>query len=174
MVCFFFLLVLWISALSIIWTTLRVGISPMPTSGSVRKELLSFLPPSFEGTIFELGSGFGHLAIFLSKKFSSSRVFAYELSYVPYLWSLLWKKAAQRENLSIQRKDFFEISFAKAGLVTCYLFPKAMEKLKEKLTAELPKGSYVLSHTFAFRGWTPIRMIEAKDLGRTRIYLYRM
>jgi hypothetical protein len=171
---FFFLFVCILGALSIIRTSFRVGISPMPTSRRVRMDLTDLLPVSFEGKIFELGSGFGHLAILLSKKFSTREVFAFELSYVPYTFSLLWKKALHRNNLVIQRKDFFEVSLKEAGLVTCYLFPKAMERLKEKLLQELPKGSYVLSHTFAIRGWTPLRTIESADLGRTKIYLYRI
>ncbi len=168
------LLVMVLCSLSIIWTTYRVGISPMPTSKQVQRDLLPLLPQLDRGKIFELGSGFGHLALLLSGHYPARAVFAYELSYVPYIISLCWKVVVRRKNLWIARKDFFEVSLQDASFVVCYLYPKAMERLKEKLLRELLPGSYVLSHTFAFRGWKPLMMLEAKDLGKNRIYLYRM
>jgi hypothetical protein len=170
----FFLFFLILVIISIIWSSFSLGISPMPTSRKVRKALPFLLPPSIEGRVAEVGSGFGHLAIFLSKRLPQCQILAYELSFVPFIFSLFWKKLFRRKNLYIQRKDFFDISFKEFHLVTCYLFPKGMERLKEKLKNELPEGAYVLSHTFAFRGWEPIRIFEVKDLGRTRIYLYRI
>jgi hypothetical protein len=171
---FFLLFLLVLCFLSIVWTSLRVGISPMPTSAKVLQEIDLFLPTNIEGKIYELGSGFGSLALFLSQRFPHCRVVGFELSFFPFLISLFWKGAKQRKNLFFQRRDFFEVSFFDATLVTCYLFPKAMERLKEKLQREMPKGALILSHTFAFRNWKPIKIIEAQDLGKTKIYLYQV
>lgn len=173
MIAIFFLFLLIVSAISLVWTTFRVGISPMPTSKKVREGLEAVLP-FVEGEIVELGSGFGHLAIFLSKKYPRCNVYGYEVSWVPYWVSVFGKSFLRRKNLVLQRKDFYRISLENSSLVVCYLFPKAMEKLKSKFLDEMAKGSYVLSHTFAIRGWEPIQTLEANDLARTKIYLYRI
>jgi hypothetical protein len=47
-----------------------------------------------------------------------------------------------------------------------------MTRLAPKLLAELSPGTRVLSHTFALRGWKPVRTLEVDDLYRTPIYVY--
>jgi hypothetical protein len=47
-----------------------------------------------------------------------------------------------------------------------------MTRLAPKLLAELAPGTHVLSHTFALRGWKPLRTLVVDDLYRTPIYLY--
>jgi hypothetical protein len=47
-----------------------------------------------------------------------------------------------------------------------------MGRLAPKLRAELPSGARILSHTFALRGWQPLRTVVVRDLYRTPVYLY--
>ncbi|WP_225409510.1 class I SAM-dependent methyltransferase [Stigmatella hybrida] len=158
--------------LSIVLFTLRTGISPMPTSGRVRRELLALLPEGLEGTVLELGSGWGTLAFALADACPQAQVVGFELSPLPYAFGRLRQWLAPRRNLRLVRRDFFHASFAEASLVVCYLFPEAMRRLAPKLTQELPRGAFILSHTFALRGWTPRRTAVTADLYRTPVYLY--
>lgn len=151
--------------------TLRNGISPMPTSEKVRRVLLEQLPKTQEGTIFELGSGWGSLAFPLSKKYRNCQVIAYENSPVPYLFSALLNHAP---NLKIMWQDFFEKSLQDASMVVCYLFPKGMERLKAKFEKELRPGTLIVSHTFAIPGWEPKEVIETDDLYASKIYFYEV
>jgi hypothetical protein len=158
--------------LSIVFFTLWTGISPMPTSGTVRRELLALVPEGLEGTVLELGSGWGTLAFALADACPRAQVVGFEVSPLPYALSRLRQWLAPRPNLRLVRQDFFGTSFAEASLVVCYLFPGAMRRLVPKLSAELPRGAFILSHTFALRGWTPHRTAVAADLYRTPVYLY--
>ena len=160
--------------LSIVFHTLRTGISPMPTSGKVRRELLSLLPEALEGTLLELGSGWGTLAFALADHCPRARVVAYELSPLPYAFSRLRQRLAPRPNLQLVREDFLRASFSGASAVVCYLYPGAMRRLAPKLSAELAPGTRILSHTFALRGWKPLRTLVVGDLYRTPIYLYEV
>jgi len=157
---------------SIVFHTLRTGISPMPTAPKVRRQLLSLIPPELEGTVLELGSGWGTLAFALADRCPRAQVVAFELSHVPYAVSRLRQWLSPRPNLRFVRQDFFQASFAEASLVVCYLFPGAMTRLAPKLLAELAPGARILTHTFALRGWTPLRTLVVEDLYRTPIYLY--
>lgn len=160
--------------LSIVFHTLRTGISPMPTSPRVRRHLLSLLPAETEGTVLELGSGWGTLAFALADHCPRARVVAYELSPLPYAFSRLRQRLAPRRNLQLVRADFFGASFSEASTVVCYLFPGAMTRLAPRLSTELAPGTRILSHTFALRGWKPLRTLVVDDLYRTPLYLYEV
>lgn len=158
--------------LSIVVYTLWTGISPMPTLGKVRRQLLPLLEPELEGIILELGAGWGTLAFALAARCPKAKVVAFELSPIPFALCWLRQRLMPRANLELRRQDFFRASFSGASVVVCYLFPGATARLAPKLLAELPPGARILSHTFALRGWKPVRSLVVNDLYRTPIYLY--
>ena len=159
---------------SIFVYALRTGITPMPTSRRVKAAMLELVPDDFEGTIVELGSGWGTLAVAFARRYPGCGVLAYELSPLPWLFSRLWCAVAALPNLRVHRADFHGARLHGAGLVVCYLFPGAMERLRPKLEAELTPGALVLSNTFAMPGWRPLAVGEAEDVHHSKVYLYRM
>ena len=160
-------------AIHITLVSLKVGISPMPTSKKVKEALFNHFPSIESGEVLELGSGWGHLCFPLATQLPACSIKGIEYSWVPYLFSRCMQKIMKRPNLKIEKGDFYQTSFRHAQCVVCYLFPKAMEKLKEKFDKELPEGAFVISHTFAITGWKPITETIASDLYRTKIYLYQ-
>src|SRR5689334_1257490 len=80
--------------LSIVVYSLRIGITRMRTSGKVRQRMLSLLPAAQEGTLLELGSGWGHLAFALADHCPRASVVAYEWSPLPYAFSRLRQRLA--------------------------------------------------------------------------------
>lgn len=165
---FFFTLVVG----SVVFWSWWNGISPMPTSPKVKKHLLHLLPASVEGTVYELGSGWGTLLFPLAQKYPDNVVVGLETSPVPFLISLLLSWCYRRKNLRLCYRDFFHKDLSDAGLIVCYLYPGAMVRLKSKL-ADLKKGTWVVSNTFAVPGWEPIEVVEVNDLYHTKIYFYR-
>lgn len=159
---------------NILWFSWCFGITPTPTSTNVRKTLVDLFPELKVGEkILELGSGCGKLAFTLADHYPQCSVYAYEISFFPYIVSVGWNFFNQRPNLYFERKDFFSIPFDNASLIFCYLYPEAMTKLKEKFQAELKPGTYVITHTFAVPGWVPLRVIYADDIYKTPVYLYQ-
>lgn len=157
----------------IVWS-LYNGISPMPTSIRVRKKLLKILPKEIQGTIYELGSGWGTLIVPLALQYPSSAIIGYETSPIPYIASKIWASVRDLKNLKIYKKNFLDTPLKSATLVICYLYPSAMEKLKTKFHKELVPGTWVVSHTFAIADWLPLSIYEVDDLYKTKIYVYRM
>lgn len=149
------------------------GITPTPTSSKVKTDIIAILPSLSQGNIVELGSGWGTLAIELARRYPQCNIVGYEISPLPFFISKLWLFCSKLTNLTFKRQDFFHIPLNNISLAVCYLYPGAMEKLKEKFKAELPSKAYVISHTFAIPGWNPIRIIYAKDMYHTPIYLYQ-
>jgi len=159
--------------------TIRTGISPVPTTPRVAAEIFAAgrpecLPPDPSGVIYELGSGWGHLALALAGRFPDRAVVGYELSPLPWLVSLLLARLRPRANLSLRRADFMAADLSDAALVVCYLYPGAMRRLRGKLERELPAGAMVVSNAFLISGWQPAEVRHAADQYRTPVYLYRM
>lgn len=161
----FYPLLLLFIAFSILYWTCKNGISPMPTSPKVQRALLNAMPDQIEGTIVELGSGWGTLAFALARRYPNAQVIGYETSHIPYLFSLLFR----RKNLTFVRKDFFKESL-QVTVAICYLYPTAMQRLKEKLESEGEIA--VITHTFAVNGWKAKKIVEVDDLYKTKIYFY--
>ncbi len=164
--CFFVLI-------SIVWFTLKNGISPMPTSSKVKKAFLDTLPKTINGDILELGAGWGTLAFALAKRYPNCTVKAYENSWFPYFICKIRQLISPLPNLKFKCQNFFKISFGQSGLVVCYLYPGAMKKLRDKFDQELDQQTLIATHTFSIIGWSPIFSYRVNDLYGTLIYHYR-
>lgn len=156
----------------VIWTW-KNGISPMPTSLKAKKAILEHLPPHLEGTIYELGSGWGTLAFALAKKYPRCTIIGYETSLIPYLFTVVKLFFLKKNNLILKRQDFFIVGFHSATMIVCYLYPGAMQQLKGKFEAELKKGTWVISNTFSIPNWKYEKSIEVQDIYKSKIYFYR-
>ena len=84
---------------------LVLGVAPAMTSTKVRAVMLKAVPDDIEGTIFELGSGWGNLAFALARRFPRCPVRAFELSPLPWLYSRARQLLVPAPNLSIHRSD---------------------------------------------------------------------
>ncbi len=158
---------------SIIIYSLYNGITPMPTAPRVKRKLLEIINKrQIAGKVFELGSGWGTLAIGLAKVLPHCQVIAYENSFIPYIFSRFAQTLSRRENLTIIRKNFFRISLTEADLIVCYLYPGAMERLKIKFERELKDECLVISSTFAIPEWRAHEVSYVPDRYRTKIYVY--
>jgi len=166
--CFFLILA------SIVWWSIKNGISPMPTSKKAKKAIVSLIPREIPGKIYELGSGWGTLIIPLAKSFENSTIIGYETSPIPYFISKVRVRNSGLKNIQLFRKDFYDTSIADATIVVCYLFPGAMGKLKRKFENELKPGTLVISNTFAVPGWDPFQVFNTQDLYNTKVYLYKL
>lgn len=156
---------------SVAYWSVRLGITPTPTSVKVQRSLGEVLPAKVRGTVYELGCGWGTLLLKLAKHYPDNRIVGYERSTVPFLIAraMTWRQA----NITVYRKNFFASELDNAGLITTYLYPGAMQTLSGFLDQALPDGCVVISHTFRLPGWTCVREIRVRDLYRTSVFVYR-
>lgn len=156
--------------------TLITGSSPVPTSPSVRATIMRVLPtrlPDPQGSrIYDLGSGWGGMAITLAKKYPDREVVGIEVSPLPWLVSTLRQMVFRQKNLKFMYGDFGRCDLSDAALVLCYLLPKPMVHLQEKLEKDLRAGSLIVSNTFAFHSWRPLDDQMAEDIYSSHVYLY--
>jgi trans-aconitate methyltransferase len=157
--------------LIVVWSLLN-GIGPMPSTRRQRKALLQCLPKSLNGTAYELGSGWGTLALAVARQHPGCSIVGYENSPVPFLFSRLLLSLRRLPNVEFRYGNIHTVPLKDASLVLCYLYPGAMQELKQKLEKELAPGTHVVSNTFHVRGWEPHHVEEVRDLFGTKIYVY--
>lgn len=152
---------------------LRVGMPPMSTNPVMEAALLQTLHDVNEGTIYELGSGFGGLARALAQAKPHAIVQAIELSPVPFSWSWVVQKIFPLPNLVIQRADALQIPLHNASAVVVFLYPGMLRQLGEKMRRELPPTAKIISHEFPFPDWVSSESITVPGFAGGKIFCYR-
>ena len=132
------------------------------------------LPELDDGAIYELGSGFGTLAVPLAIHYPHLKVIGFEVSPVPYWIATLRARLLGIDNLEFRRHDFFTLDFGQAAMMVSYLYPGGMERLSQTLAKTDQPPKFLLSHTFALPGHEPLRTAQAADVYRSPIYLYEL
>lgn len=158
--------------LSIVWSTLQTGISPMLSSHKACRAMLDSMEIPENGPLIDLGSGWGTLVIAAALKCPDQHVIGYELSWFPWMVSVIRKYSLGLHNLTLCRKDFKKAELGHASILCCYLFPEGMADLHEKLKREGFNELLVVSNTFALPSCQPAKTIRLKDIYQTPIYVY--
>ncbi len=159
-----FLLV--IAAGSIIYSTLRLGISPMPSHPQVQKEIKKVLPNGFSGTFVEIGAGWGGIANSIAKTYPEATVIALERSVVPFLFM----KLRSRKNVDVRFHDYRQ-GIPPGAYYYTYLFPRGMSDVKKHLSK---RGGTVISYAFALPFISPHHVMYVGSFIKTPLYVYRL
>ena len=162
------------AALSIVWFTLKTGISPMPSTRLVISQVCTIIRDIPAKSIYELGSGWGGLASAIARTNNGSAVIGYELSILPWLFSTMRHRITRYPNLSFVRQNFLEADLTSADLLICYLYPDGMLRLSQQLANQQPKALKIISNTFRLPGYNPTKTIYMQDIYRTPLYLYEL
>ena len=169
-------LIVWIAGLSIVicivWDSLRLGISPMPSSRRVFETLKEHLPELKDGDICELGAGWGGMAYKLAEHYPKHRVAAYENALIS--WIALKLRFWRHPRISVHRQNFLKKPLPQAQLYYTYLFPGGMQALAKKLEREGQHDYIWVSFTFALPGHQPVKTLTLSDIYRSKIYFYEI
>jgi len=166
------LMIVLLAGVSIVWSTLKTGMSPMMSSGKACKAMLAAIDKPADGPLVDLGSGWGTLVISVARQYPHQQVIGYELSWLPWLVSIIRKKLLGLGNLTLYRKDFRQADLSEVSIIFCYLFSKAMVALEEKLKRELLTETLIVSNTFALPSCQASKTTRLTDLYQTPIYVY--
>ena len=131
--------------------------------------------------VIDLGSGDGRLVIEAVRQFGAAGGLGVDISEGAVAYANA--KAAEAgiaDRVRFLREDLFATDVRRASVVTLYLFPTAMPRLRIKLLAELAPGTRVVSHDFPFPGWAVDRVAsvpapeknDSVGRGDAVLYLY--
>ena len=132
----------------------------VPSPQLVVTEMLKLANVGPGDFVIDLGSGDGRIVLTAARLFGARGLGA-EIQEDLLKAS---NESARREGLADRvrfvKQDLFKANVAPATVVTMYLIPETVEKLRDKLLAELRPGARIVSHDYTFAGWAFEKQLE--------------
>lgn len=155
------------------WNSARDGI-PLYLSNSTTWSALAQLLPEKEGIRFiDLGGGVGGTALFLARNRPDAHILSMESAPIPAMISRLRWKWSGLSNVEMRSADFWKENLAAYQVVYAFLSPVPMNRLYEKVKAEMKPGSLFISNSFDVEGIQADEVLELNDNRKTKLHLYR-
>jgi len=127
-----------------------------------------------DDVVYDLGSGDGRLLIEAAKQYGCRAVGIEIKSDLVELARERARQADLSKLVTIREADLFESNLDDATVITVYLFPGLLSRLKPKFE-QLKPGTRIVSHQFAIPGAPPDETItlESTETGdRHKIYVW--
>ena len=131
----------------------REGGPYVPTPNVVVEQMLDMAKVTASDYVIDLGSGDGIIVLTAARKFKSG---GYGVDIDEELIRLSNQRAKSlgvSDRVLFEAKDIFTADVRKATVVTLYLLPEFMQRLRGKLYAELRPGTRIVSHDYHFEEW---------------------
>jgi hypothetical protein len=154
----------------------------VPTPQSIVVEMLELAEVGPDDYVIDLGSGDGRIVITAARDYGA-RGLGVEINADLVTQAA---RAARDQGVADRarfvQQDLFDTDLATATVVSMYLLPLAVNRLRDKLLADLAVNARVVSHDYPMHGWEAERLVElhhpdkvdATGSERTRLYLYRV
>ncbi len=140
----------------------------VPSPQDVVDEMLKLAKVTKDDVVYDLGCGDGRIVITAAKL--GARGVGIDINPERI------KEATQNAQeagvtgrVKFIEGDIFKADLSEAKVVTLYLLPARLARLKGKLLAELKPGARIVAHDFPLEGWEPD---EKVDLEAHQLYLW--
>jgi SAM-dependent methyltransferase len=139
----------------------------VPTPQVVVDEMLRLAAVTPNDVVYDLGSGDGRIVITAARKFGA-RAIGVELDeHLIYQSEESARQANVLERVKFLQQNFFKTDFSQATVVTMYLLPGVMKRLRERML-QLKPGTRLVAHDFDFEDWRP----DVKTTIRKNVFLW--
>lgn len=123
-----------------------------------------------DDVVYDLGSGDGRIVIEAAKRFGARGV---GVEYDPQLVRIARanaEAAGVADRVRFIQQDMFAVDLSEATVVTLYLVPDFIRRLRPKLLAELSPGARIVSHNYHIGDeWPPERKLR---VGTRRLFVW--
>jgi hypothetical protein len=174
---------------AILWFALAEAHSPaqelsklpyVPTPQIVVDEMLKMANVTAKDFVIDLGSGDGRMILTAAKNFKANGLGVDIDSKLVELSNKAAKSQGLDDRAKFIEQDMFKADISKATVVTLYVLPDFMEKLRPKLLKELKPGTRIVAHDYYMSGWYPDRQatltvpekVEANGTDKAYLYLW--
>jgi SAM-dependent methyltransferase len=162
------LLIFSVAVAYFVFASFAFGAGYEPTPRRAVEQMLRYAEVGPNDTLYDLGAGTGAI-VFRAARIYRAKVIGVEVEPIRVLILRLRRRFGPlSDRITIRWGDFFRLDFRNATVVTAFLWPGAMARLRPKFEAELPVGARIVSHCHAVPGWTAEQYDRPTD-----VYLYR-
>ena len=139
----------------------------VPTPQVVVDEMLRLAAVGPRDVVYDLGSGDGRIVITAARKFGAQATGVELDEHLIYQSEESARQANVVERVKFLQQDFFKTDFSPATVITMYLLPGVMKRLRDRML-ELKPGTRLVAHDFDFEDWRPDR----KTTIRKNVFLW--
>lgn len=139
----------------------------VPTPQVVVDEMLRLAAVGPKDVVYDLGSGDGRIVITAASKFGARGVGVELNEHLIYQSEESALQAKVADRVKFLQQDFFKTDFSEASVVTLYLLPAVMKRLRERML-QLKPGTRLVAHDFDFDDWRP----DMKTTIRKNVFLW--
>ena len=155
-------------AIWILWP-IMIGAQWIPTPKNIVKKMLLFAGVGPGDTLIDLGSGDGRIIISAALEFEANSVGIEADPLRVLITKIRIILKGLEDQVDVIWGNFFKNDLSAASVVTIYQSTEINNKLKEKLQKQLHPGTRVITYSFIFDGWEPVKVDES-----TKLYLYKI
>ena len=128
----------------------------VPTPQVVVDEMLTMAGVGPRDVVYDLGSGDGRIVITAARKFGAQAIGVELDEHLIYQSEESARQANVLDRVKFLQQDFFKTDFSQATVVTMYLLPGVMKRLRSRML-QLKPGTRLVAHDFDFDDWRPDR-----------------
>ena len=155
-------------AVWVLWPIL-IGTQWIPTPKDVVRKMLSFADVGPQDTLIDLGSGDGRIILLAAQEFGASALGIEADPLRVLITRVRIRLKGLEDQVEVIWGNFFKSDFRAASVVTIYQSTEINKKLKHQLEEQLHPGARVVTYSFVFEGWEPVKVDES-----TKLYLYEI
>ena len=141
------------------------GAAPIPSAESTVKCMMDLANIQPGELLLDLGSGDGRILIAAAKR--GARCVGFEINPILLWYSRLRARIQGLTSVSAHGTNLWDADIRDADILTIYMVPIFMERLRKKIQAEMKPGSRVISGVYPFPDWEP-------EKTNGRVYMYRV
>lgn len=133
----------------------------IPTQSTQISKVLKRAGLKKDQVFYELGSGDGRVVLEAAKL--GAKAYGIEQSWLRIWYSRFkaWQlKSHLKSSVTFYHGNIFDQNYYPADIVYIFLLPEGVEKLESKLKKELASGSTIITQTFHFKHWKPVKKIN--------------
>jgi len=150
----------------------------VPTPQIVVDEMLKLAGVTAEDFVIDLGSGDGRMVLTAARDFKAQGLGVDIDAKLVELANKQAKADGLADRAKFIEQDMFKADVGKASVVTLYVLPDFMERLRPKLLSELKPGARIVAHDYYMSGWYPDKRLtltvpeKTAANGTDQAYLY--
>ncbi|MGH8700767.1 MAG: SAM-dependent methyltransferase [Burkholderiales bacterium] len=134
----------------------------VPTPQVVVNAMLEVAGVGPRDFVVDLGSGDGRIVLTGATRHRASGMGVDIDGELVDLANASAQRLGVAERVQFHRQDVFAADLSRATVLTLYLLPGMMERLRPKLLKELKPGARIVSHDFDFGEWKPDRSVDVQ------------
>lgn len=132
----------------------------VPTPQIVVDEMLKMAGVNANDLVIDLGSGDGRLIVTAARNFKANGIGVDIDAKLVELATRNARYEGVSDRAKFLEQDMFKADISKASVITLYVLPDFMEKLRPKLMRELKPGARIVAHDYYMSEWHPDRFAE--------------